>query len=444
MNWRTQRTRPRWSVLGRRYRAALLLAGLILVMFSATALAAEVAGGDTYVLPRGQVVNDDLYVSGGEVTIDGTVEGDLVVAGGYVEINGVVMGDLIAAGGAIIVAGSIQDDVRAAGAAVVVSGSVGDDLMASAGGGFPGMAMIPLEFAGRSVPLGLQITPSATVGGDAYVGGGDVTVAGAIGGDLNLGASVARFSGRVAGDAGLYANSLQVADTARVQGELRYATGSEAPVPEGVAATATREPWEPAEVAPADQRNVVWDVFGWLLRTALIIVGLALVGWLLWAFARPQVERQTDVIDARPAEAGLYGILVAVAVVPVSAALVFLAVLFWGWFPGGVVMFAFVFGLFALLWLFSPVVVGLWIGRKLTAAMGTMQGDLPSLLVGVVAIVLVGRVLQLVPCLGDLAYRAIYLASFALAVGSWLLARRRGSARPVPAASGDVAPASPA
>lgn len=442
MNWRTQQTRSRWSVLGRRYHTALLLAGLILLMFSATALAAEFAGGDAYVLPRGQVINDDLYATGGEIIIDGTVEGDLVVAGGYIEVNGVVMGDLIAAGGAVIVAGTVQDDVRAAGAAVIISGSVGDDLLASGGGGFFGSRVIPLEFEGRSVPMGLQVTSSATVGGDVYVGGGDVTLAGAVGGDLGVGANTATFSGRVAGDAALYAATLSVAETARVQGQLRYASRSEAPVPEGVAATVMREPWQEVEVAAeAAERSVVWDALRWLLRTALLILGLALVGWLFWAFARRPLERQSAVLDARPAEAGLYGLLVAVAIVPVSAALVFLAVLFWGWFPGGFVMLGFTFGLFGLLWLFSPIVVGLWIGRKLTAGMDAARGDLPSLLIGVVAIVLLGRVLQLIPCVGELAYRAIYLVSFALAVGSWLLARRRDAALPAGAPRGDVAPA---
>ena len=65
-----------------RQRTAVGLAMLMALLLSGTALAAEVVEGDPYILPRGTVLNDDLYVAGSEVIIDGTVEGDLVVAAG--------------------------------------------------------------------------------------------------------------------------------------------------------------------------------------------------------------------------------------------------------------------------------------------------------------------------------------------------------------------------
>jgi hypothetical protein len=62
---------------------------------------------------------------------------------------------------------------------------------------------------------------------------------------------------------------------------------------------------------------------------------------------------------------------------------------------------------------------------------GAPDGELPRLLVGIAVIVLVARVLTVIPCVGDLAFQAIYLASFALAVGSWFVARRRPPQEPV-------------
>jgi hypothetical protein len=102
-----------------------------------------------------------------------------------------------------------------------------------------------------------------------------------------------------------------------------------------------------------------------------------------------------------------------------------LAILVWGWFPGGVAMAALLFGLVGIIWLVSPALTGLWLGRKLLEVTGAVQGDLPAMLLGVALIVLVGRLLALIPCVGDLAYRVIYLLSFALAVGAWLMAQRR-------------------
>lgn len=410
-----------------RQRIAVGLAILMGLLFSSTALAAEVVNGDPYILPRGEVVTDDLYVSGDEVIIDGTVEGDLIVAGGYVEINGVVMGDLIAAGGAVVISGVVQDDVRAAGGSVLLTGRVGDDFFAAGGGGWPGMAFIPMQMEGRNVPQGVTVAAGASVDGDAFIAGGEGLVAGSVGRNLSAGMGNLTFSGRVAGNAALYAETLAVVPGALVQGGLRYSTESEAAIPEGVAASVTQEPWRDGSIneAATEVRNPIGGFFRWLWSLALTIAGLLVVGWLLWSFAPRQIIGPVATMEARPMEAGIFGLLAAVAVLPISVALTFLAVLFWGWFPGGLFMASFLFGLFALLWLLSPIFVGLWVGRNVAKAAGVAGGELLQLLIGIAVIVVTARVLTIIPFVGDLAFQVIYLASFALTLGSWILVRRR-------------------
>ncbi len=425
MNHALRAVNGRWTGVLRRLGVALGMVGVMLAMAAGTASAAEVAGGDAYHLPRGEVIADDLYVGGGEVIIDGTVNGDLVVAGGYVEVNGVVTGDLIAAGGAVVLTGAVQDDVRLAGGAILVSGSVGDDLFVAGGGGWPGAIALPVTIGNRSLPQGVQVMPGASIGGDAYVVGGQGTVAGSVGGDLFVGMENAVFSGHVAGNATLTAQSVTVGDGAQVQGVLTVSARSSSPVPEGVAATVRTEAFPVNDATAKASPNLVVRGLWWLLRTALLLIGLAATGWLVWKLAPRAIERPAATMEEHPMIAALYGLVAAVAVLPVSAALVFLAALFWNWFPGGVVMAAFTFGLSALVWLLSPVVTGLWLGRKLAAATGWVHGDLPSLLLGVAVIVIVGRVISLVPCVGGLTFGAIYLVSFALAVGGLLLARQR-------------------
>jgi hypothetical protein len=63
-----------------RSRWLLLLAALLLLGFFAVtpAQAADARGGDQVVIGRDEVINDDLYVAGNTVTIDGTVKGDVV------------------------------------------------------------------------------------------------------------------------------------------------------------------------------------------------------------------------------------------------------------------------------------------------------------------------------------------------------------------------------
>lgn len=420
----------------------LMLAGVAALLWTGTALAAQFVGDDQYELPRGEVIADDLYVSGGEVFINGTVEGDLVVAGGYVEVNGVVMGDVIAAGGAVIIAGVVQDDVRAAGGAIVVTGSVGDDLIAAAGGGWPGMIVSTGE---RTLPQGLQIASGATIGGDAYVAGGQGVINGSIGGDLVTGMRSVQVAARVGRNARLYGETVRVDERTRVQGELRYQSATETNVPDTVAARVIREATpEPATAARAAQRNPVWGFLGWATRSLLVFAGLALVGWLLWSFRTARFNAVTQTMDDRPVESAVYGLLVAVLVIPVSAALTFLGVLFWGWFPGGAAMLGFTFGLFALLWLISPAVTGLWVGRKVARALGVGRGDVIALVLGIAVIVLLARVLVFIPFVGELVFRALYLLSFALAVGAWLLERRKPTVAAVLPVTETAEPSAPA
>ena len=126
-------------------------------------------------------------------------------------------------------------------------------------------------------------------------------------------------------------------------------------------------------------------------------------------------------LAAQPGRAGLYGLLTALLFIflpLVSALLVFVMVLFWGWFPGVVLGLAF-FGVLAVLWFLSPLITGLWIGRRLATAFGREANDLAALLGGVLLLAVLGRL----PYVGWL----VSLVSFVLALGALILARRAGS-----------------
>ncbi len=157
---------------GQRLVAVSLVVLALVLGGAGAALAAQMEEGEVYRLAAGEVVADDLYVSAGEIYIDGTVEGDLVAFGGYIEVNGEVTGDLISSGGGIVVNGKVGDDVRAAGAGIRINGSVGDDLLVAGGGTAPGAPPFPMQIDGRQIEQGVWVSSDATVGGDAYLVGG--------------------------------------------------------------------------------------------------------------------------------------------------------------------------------------------------------------------------------------------------------------------------------
>ncbi len=341
----------------------------------------QAASGELYRLGEGEIFEGDLQIAASEVYIDGIVDGDLVAAGAYVEINGRVEGDALVAGAEVVHNGVVVDDMRAAGAGVTINGNVGDNLVASAGGGF----FFPFPIAGRTVRQGLRVTERGTIGGESFLAGGQADLNGTFIGDMNLAVNDLR-----------YGNSFFTDGTRFVD----------------------------VDAVDAPERTPVRGFFGWLARLLITLIGLALAGWLLLRLAPGLLRRPARAIDEQPAQTALWGLGAIALALPLSVALVFVMVAFWGWFPGGVAMFAFLFGLLALLWFLSPLITGLWVGRRVAAITHIPLDPLPTLLIGVIAIVLLGRVLAAVPFVGELTYRVIYLLSLAFALGGLILSQR--------------------
>jgi len=411
--------------LGGRVGWTVILVCVALLGLTTMALAADVRGGnDLFRLDANETIDDDLYVTAGEVFIDGTVNGDLVAAGGYVEVNGTVTGDVIIAAGGIRLNGIVQDDARLAGGEIVLAGSIGDDLFVAGGGNtLPGVPNFPIRVGERTIEQGIEFVDNATVGGDAYVVGGEGNLAGSVAGDLFVGMGSVVLAGQVDGKADLNAQSVTVRETAKVGGALRYESENAVVVPAGVA-TVIQAVEQPAEEAATAERNPVWGFLGWLWRTFLIALGLLLLGWIWVRIAPNLLLDTTGAIEAKPIEVGLYGLLGAALLPLLAAALIILAGLFWGWFVA-VVMAAFLLGAILLLWFLSPLLTGLWVGRKVAARTDRFTGTLATLIVGALLIALTARLLSAVPCVGVLLAALIYLASFALALGGLFVSRRQ-------------------
>jgi cytoskeletal protein CcmA (bactofilin family) len=415
--------RPKWK----RWIALFLWIGAVAAVglwLAPTAWAAELrGGGDLFRLPAGEVINDDLYVGAGEIFIDGTVEGDLVAAGGYIEVNGEVTGDVILAGGGLVINGRVGDDARLAGGGITVAGSIGDDLFIAGGGpGWPGIPAFPMRIGERTIAQGVRVASSATINGDVYVVGGQGMLDGTIDGDLFAGMGAVTLGGTVGGDARLDAGRVEVQPNSQVAGVLRYDSDDPTTIPQGVAATIIENEPVDESAAQAEQPNLAWRVVGWLWRTFLIVLGFALLVWLVWRLAPGLVRRAEAGVRTQPVQAMLYGLLIAAFFLPLLIALVALAWIFWG-APAGLAAAFGLLGLMGLLWLLSPLFSGYWLGQQL-AARKLLAGDLTTFLVGVLTIVLVARLLMLIPFVGFLFAGLIYLLSFALTVGGWLAARQ--------------------
>ena len=169
--------------------------------------------GET-VTQRG-AVNDDFYAAGGTVDIDAIISGDVVAAGGDLFIANHIKGDVNVAGGSVHIRGEILDDVRTAGGEITVDATIGDDLIASGGK--------------------IYVSAGSTIGGEAWLAGGDVHVAGTISKNLLVAAGSARLSGIVHGDVMIQGGEIHILEGAIIDGDLHY----ESPNQANIHATAT-------------------------------------------------------------------------------------------------------------------------------------------------------------------------------------------------------------
>ena len=94
--------------------AALLVLVSVTVLVAVPVLAAELRGGGDVTVASGEVIDEDLYVAGDHIIVNGTINGDLWAAGGTI-INGTVNGSVLAVGGTVNISGEVTHTVRVAG-----------------------------------------------------------------------------------------------------------------------------------------------------------------------------------------------------------------------------------------------------------------------------------------------------------------------------------------
>jgi cytoskeletal protein CcmA (bactofilin family) len=167
--------------VNRKSRILTLLSLFVVALFILVPVASAYDGrhGDKVVIAKDEVINDDLFVGGNTVIVDGTVNGDLIAAGQTVTINGKVTGNVIAAGSGVTVNGEVGHDVIAAAAAV----TIGPDAR--------------INHNAYTAGLSVESRAGSRIDGSLLIGAGQGLVSGPITNDLLVGASRLRLEGTV-------------------------------------------------------------------------------------------------------------------------------------------------------------------------------------------------------------------------------------------------------
>jgi cytoskeletal protein CcmA (bactofilin family) len=352
----------------------LLALVLVLALVPSPAAAADIRQGDV-TIGTTETIEDDLYVFGANIAINGTIHGDLIAAGNNISVDGTVSGDVIAAGQSIAIRGQVGGTVRAAGSTIVLDGKVTNDLLA----------------AGNE----LTILSNGRVGRDAIVGATNTTMSGQIGRDLQAGSANVKLDGTVGGDVLATVDRLQLTDRASVGGSLTYVSQNEAQIANAssVKGGVTRRIPESGRATP-----VVTGPAALVVEWLKGLIGLLILGILVVFFFPGFARRAGEALVRSPLLTLAIGGLILIGL-PIVAILFFIVgALIGGWWIGFVVLSLLIVAL-ALSLPVAAVGVG---GALLRVARRPVPVWL-ALFIGLVALLLVA----LVPILGGIV---IFLA----------------------------------
>ena len=156
----------------------VLLAAVSLAVASPAQAAEVINGNPDATLPAGETVDDDLFITGQTVHIDGTVNGDVFAAGQEVIVTGTINGNLFVGSQLFTNSGTIDGSVFAGAYSVrLLAGTIADSFY---GAGFA-----------------VTIDEGSQVGRSAYMAGYQGIVDGQIARDANFSGGAFRMNGQV-------------------------------------------------------------------------------------------------------------------------------------------------------------------------------------------------------------------------------------------------------
>lgn len=302
----------------------VLAVGIALAGFFVETRSARADGivyGDT--IPAGEVVDDDVVLSGTNVVIEGTVIGDVLAVGDTVRVSGTVRGSLVAVGETLSFDGEVDGSVYAA----AVTLELGSQGLVSRSLYFGGLRLVtqPGSQIGRDLyARSLSARLAGQVGRDTKAVIGLFELIGALTDTAQVGArqsvmisSSTELPGSSATDSAGIVPVLALADSSVRQSASRTALASYA-VGVPVIFSQPQAQVDPAAMETARQ---------WLLARLREFMVLLLVG-LLGVWLMPSsLARVAEKVRTAPLPASGYGFLALILAFNILGVLVLLAVL---------------------------------------------------------------------------------------------------------------------
>jgi cytoskeletal protein CcmA (bactofilin family) len=339
---------------------------------SSPVLAFDVREGETVTVGSGEVVNDDLYIAGGDIVIDGTVNGDVFAVARSITINGIVNGGVSFAGQTGTVNGEIANGLRFGGQSLIVNGRIGRDLVVG----------------------GSQLSVSSTgqIDGGLIFGAGTMQADGSVGGTILGGGGQVTLANNVGGDVTLSVDRLTIASSADIQGDVKYTSPNEASIQSGAIISGDISHLIPERPDKAEAaKGIMAGVFGAAVWKILSYVMILVIGIILLLITQKRLTLMQMAIQKSPWQTLGWGALILIAT-PIAAVIVMITVI---GLPLGIISLL----LWGILLYLSQIPVALLLGRLIIRQ--NRELDSTGIMIGALALgLLVLFALQLIPIIG--------------------------------------------
>jgi len=273
----------------------IILIPLFLVFtlgFGIAATAKAVEFDEDGIVEANEVIDDDLFIGGDTVQIDGTVNGDVIAFGSVVKINGLINGSLVTGAQCILIDGIVDGSVYA-GSSTLTLGSeaeIGRNLYY---GGF-NLSAEPGSIVEKDLLVGAyQALLSGHVGRDVRAGVGALEINGFVGNDVYAevagpaeGQQTYFFPG-APGVETLVPSGIRISKDAEIGGSLEYKSSVDqsAAIEISPAGGITFE-YDP-ELNPQSDSDEIGEissralVISWLVKQVRVFITLMLLGGLI-------------------------------------------------------------------------------------------------------------------------------------------------------------------
>ena len=304
--------------LSRRFKKILITGAVILGItafaLAGSARAAEFRGGDTIIIPENEVIDDDLFISGNRVEVNGTIRGDLFASGTDVTVNGTVEGSLFISGQTLVANGTVGGSLYGGGYALTIA----DDADIGRNAFFGGFS--------------LATETESAVGRSLYAGGYQMVLNGQVTDDVQVGSAALEVNGIVGGDV---LGEVSPADEAAPSFFMPSFPGSVPIEPPGLRIGTGAEiggivDVQETPITPPDEgdggRSLIFRLGSALGERAGEFIALLIIGGLLLRFWPASMEQPAAEAQKRPLPSAGWGCL-ATAITIVGIPLVAMVIL---------------------------------------------------------------------------------------------------------------------